>query len=108
MNNKLIGLITSLAAVFCAPASAGAGCPAELLAINNSNYIILTKMPPMMPDEDSLTVQFSGRGKLYDYESSGSMSLSRCDLLEKQVVPASPDRCMRVYFLVKYYIMLYL
>lgn len=84
MNNKLIGLITSLTAVFCAPALAGAGCPAELLAINNSNYIILTKMPPMMPDEDSLTVQFSGRGKLYDYESSGSMSLSRCGRLENR------------------------
>lgn len=84
MNNKLIGLITSLAAVFCAPALAGAGCSAEHLAINNSNYIILTKMPPMMPDEGSLTMQFSGSGKLYVYESSGSMSLSRCGKLENR------------------------
>ncbi|MBA7846947.1 hypothetical protein HV213_15600 [Klebsiella sp. RHBSTW-00484] len=84
MNNKLIGLITSLAAVFCTPALAGAACSAEQLAINNSNYIILTKMPPMMPDEGSLTMQFSGRGKLYYYESSGSMSLSRCGRLENR------------------------
>lgn len=59
-------------------------CDETQLAINNSNYLILTKMPPMMPDEGSLTMQFSGRGKLYDYESSGTMSLSRCGRLENR------------------------
>ncbi|WP_434659020.1 hypothetical protein ACMYSL_15760 [Klebsiella sp. MISC125] len=57
-------------------------CDETQLAINNSNYIILTKMPPAMPDEGSLTMQFSGKGKLYHYESSGTMSLSHCGRLE--------------------------
>ncbi|HCB1501797.1 TPA: hypothetical protein MYO83_004726 [Klebsiella michiganensis] len=95
MNNKLIGLIIGLAAVFCASALAEGQstsvCPAEQLAINNSNYIILTKMPPMMPNDGSLTMQFSGRGKLYDYESSGSMSLSRCGRLENRTETEERD-----------------
>lgn len=88
MNNKLIGLITGLPALFCASAFAGgpstAGCSAEQLAINNSNYLILTKMPPMIPGDGALSLQFSGKGKLYDYESSGTMSLSRCGRLESR------------------------
>ncbi|AYZ15507.1 MULTISPECIES: hypothetical protein [Klebsiella] len=94
MNIKIVTMISILTAA-CSSAFANekttTTCAEKQLFINSSNYMILTKMPPMMPGEKSLSVHFSGKGKLYRYESSGTMSLSHCGQLESRAETEERD-----------------
>lgn len=90
MQKKVIKVMTSLAAAFCAPVLAATTCTEELRAINTANYIGLMKTPPLSGDVRSVQIS-STRINLNlinqfpNNTTTNSLTISPCGQLEKRL-----------------------